>query len=234
MSVSSGKPELQPGPPLEPAGSRSQSSNGTGGGCLPFLSSMNQSRDSRNSIRQRRQQLSAEYRMAAALGACKQLVSLRRFLGAKRIALYLAADGELDPLPVLEQACAMGKQCYLPVLHPLGYKRLCFAAWRPGDALRPNRYNIAEPEWTPSALIKPWALDLVVVPLVAFDAAANRLGMGGGYYDRSFAWRRNRRYWNGPSLVGYGYELQKLSCISPRPWDIKMDLIVTENTLYMG
>ncbi|WP_456379745.1 5-formyltetrahydrofolate cyclo-ligase [Thiolapillus sp.] len=184
-------------------------------------------------MRARRQQLSAACRAAAAHAACRRLVSLRRFTAAKHIALYLAVDGELDPLPVLEQACAMGKQCYLPVLHPVGHRRLWFAAWQPGDALRANSYNILEPEWLPSTLIKPWALDLVVVPLVAFDHTGKRLGMGGGYYDRSFAWRKNRNHWNGPLLVGYGYELQKIRHISVQPWDVAMDAIVTESTLYM-
>jgi len=180
-----------------------------------------------------RQKLSAACRASAAHDACKRLLSLRRFPGAKHIAFYLAADGELDPLPVLERACAMGKQCYLPVLHPIGHKRLWFAAWRPGDPLRANRYNILEPRWLPSTLIKPWALDLVVVPLVAFDITGNRLGMGGGYYDRSFAWRKNRRCWKDPLLVGYGYELQKTRHVSVQPWDVAMDVIVTESALYM-
>ncbi len=160
-------------------------------------------------------------------------MSLPRFLAAERVAFYLTANGELDPLPALEQANAMGKQCYLPVLHPVGHKRLWFAAWKPGDALRMNRYDIAEPLWTASSLIKPWALDMVVVPLVAFDTTGGRMGMGGGYYDRSFAWRSQRRYWKGPLLVGYGYELQKIKHVSMQPWDVPMDVVVTENTLYM-
>lgn len=160
-------------------------------------------------------------------------MSLRRFLAAKRIALYLTADGELDPLPVLKQASAMGKQCYLPVLHPVGHRRLWFAGWKPGDDLRANRYNIPEPIWTPASLVKPWALDLVIVPLVAFDSNGGRMGMGGGYYDRSFAWRSRRRNWRGPLLVGYGYELQKIKHVSMQSWDVPMDAVITESTLYM-
>lgn len=199
-----------------------------------FRHPMNTSSHTRKTIRVRRQQLSVDYRSNAASDACKLLVSQRWFLAAKRIAFYFAADGELDPLPLLEQACAMGKQCYLPVLHPVGHRRLWFAAWKPGDALQVNRYNIPEPVWTASSLVKPWALSLVIAPLVAFDDKGHRLGMGGGYYDRSFAWRRNRRYWHGPMLIGYGYELQKVRHVSTQPWDVSMDIIVTESTLYMG
>jgi len=194
---------------------------------------MNPFLDTRKKMRLRRQQLSADYRFAAAQAACRQLTGMQRFRSAKRIALYLAANGELDTWPVLQQAHLLAKHCYLPILHPVGHNRLWFAKWKPGDPLRPNRYNILEPVWTPSSLIKPWALDLVVVPLVAFDSNANRLGMGGGYYDRSFAWRSKRQYWKGPLLVGYGYGLQRVKHISTQSWDVSMDVIVTENTLYM-
>ena len=188
----------------------------------------------RKQIRARRRELDPAYRQASAKAACRHLVSLKRFVNARRIALYLAADGELDPLPVLEKACAMGKQCYLPVLHPVRRQSLWFARWQPGDELRSNRYGIAEPMWKSQTLVKPWALDLVIVPLVAFDGKGNRMGMGGGYYDRSFAWRFHRRSWKGPMLVGYAYELQKLERIKASDWDVPMDAVVTESTLYMG
>ncbi len=188
----------------------------------------------RQHIRARRRELDPACRRAAAKAACKQLCSMNRFQNAQRVALYLAADGELDPLPVLERACAMGKQCYLPVLHPVREKSLWFVRWQPGDVLYPNRYGIAEPRWKPQALVKSWALDFVLVPLVAFDAEGNRMGMGGGYYDRSFAWRFRRHCWKGPSLVGYAYELQKQERIKPSVWDVPLDAVVTENTVYMG
>ncbi|BAO43091.1 5-formyltetrahydrofolate cyclo-ligase [Thiolapillus brandeum] len=195
---------------------------------------MNPSLDQRRRIRARRRKLDPAYRRAAATAACKQLLSLNRFQSARRVALYLAADGELDPLPVLRKACAMGKHCYLPVLHPVREQSLWFVRWQPGEALHPNRYGIAEPRWKPQGLVKPWALDLVLMPLVAFDEQGNRMGMGGGYYDRSFAWRFHRHFWKGPELVGYAYELQKLTRIRASKWDVPMDAIVTESTVYMG
>ncbi len=200
---------------------------------FPSSHIMNSSLDIRKKMRNRRRHLSEACRAQAAVHAARKAASLRRFIAAQRIAFYLAADGELDPLPLLELACAMGKRCYLPVLHPVGHRRLWFAAWKPSDDLRPNCYNIPEPVWTQSSLIKPWTLDIVITPLVAFDSKGNRMGMGGGYYDRSFAWRRNRRHWTGPLLIGYAYELQKTRRIHTRSWDIPMDAIVTENTLYM-
>lgn len=197
------------------------------------LSPMNHSLDTRKKIRQRRRCLSAAYSACAAGRAARRVASLRRFVTARTIALYLPADGELDTMPLLEHACSMGKRCYLPVLYPLDHKRLWFAPWKPGDVLKPNRYGIPEPIWTSATLIKPWALDLVITPLVAFDSKGNRMGMGGGYYDRSFAWRRKRRHWLGPMLVGYAYELQKIRRVHEQPWDVPMDAVVTENTLYI-
>lgn len=187
----------------------------------------------RSSIRQRRRQLSGSYRKQAARAAAMQAKRLPLFRQAHRIAFYRAADGELDPMPLLEEAISMGKRCYLPVLHPLGHQRLWFASWRPGEALHANHYGIPEPAWHSHTLIRPWAIDLVIMPLVAFDNEGNRMGMGAGYYDRTFAWRRHRRYWCRPLLAGYGYELQKIDRLEARPWDIPLDLIVTESRLYM-
>ncbi|WP_456373477.1 5-formyltetrahydrofolate cyclo-ligase [Thiolapillus sp.] len=189
---------------------------------------------SRQQMRASRRALDPACRLALAKAACRHLVSLNRFTNARRVALYLAADAELDPFPVLEKACLMGKQCYLPVLHPVREQSLWFARWQPGEALRPNRYGIAEPVWKPQTLVKPWALDLVLMPLVAFDSKGNRMGMGGGYYDRSFAWRFGRRFWKGPMLVGYAYELQKVKNIKVSDWDVPLDAIVTESAVYMG
>lgn len=191
-------------------------------------------RDIRTKIRKQRQQLSPACMRSAALDASLRCFSLPRFQSAKHIALYLAVNGELDPLPLLLRAHAMGKHCYLPVLHPVAHNRLWFARWQPGEELRANKFNIMEPVWKKDSLIEAWALNMVVVPLVAFDHTGGRLGMGGGYYDRSFSWRKHRQYWQGPFLAGYGYEFQQLKHVPRQPWDVSMDAIVTENTLYMG
>ncbi len=127
----------------------------------------------------------------------------------------------------------MGKQCYLPVLHPVARGRLWFARWQPGDVLHPNRYGIPEPSWKTHTLASAWALDMIILPLVAFDARCNRMGMGGGYYDRSLAWRLRRGIWKGPMLIGYAYEAQKLGQIHVAPWDVPLDAVVTESALYM-
>jgi len=96
--------------------------------------------------------------------------------------------------------------------------------------LEPNFYGIPEPR--PIELIDPRTLDLVLTPLVAFDGSGHRIGMGGGYYDRSFAFLRRRRYWRKPHLLGLAYELQKLPAIIPNDWDIPLDAVATEARIY--
>jgi 5-formyltetrahydrofolate cyclo-ligase len=151
-------------------------------------------------------------------------------LNSQRIAAYLAADGEIDPYPLVQALWALGKTIYLPVLVPFTRQKLWFARFNPSDKLVHNRFGIEEP--VRRRLIKPCALDLVLTPLVAFDGSGHRIGMGGGYYDRSFAFLRRRRYWRKPHLLGLAYELQKLPAIIPNDWDIPLDAVATEARIY--
>ena len=183
---------------------------------------------SRSELRARRRALDPALRSRFAMQAARLAKRQPFFLRAERIAFYLASDGELDPLPLLRSAVAMGKQCLLPVLHPLGHRRLWFARWKPGEPLRPNRYGIPEPRWERSGLLSPRAIDLVLMPLVAFDHRCHRMGMGAGYYDRTFAWRMRSPTWRGPSLVGYAYALQGVTAIDTQPWDVPLDAVITE------
>jgi 5-formyltetrahydrofolate cyclo-ligase len=77
-----------------------------------------------------------------------------------------------------------------------------------------------------------WTLDLMLVPLVGFDGACNRIGMGGGFYDRTLAYLRRRRHWRRPRLIGIAHECQRVDRIDPRPWDIPLDAVVTEQGVY--
>ena len=120
----------------------------------------------RKKIRKRRQALDQHYRHRSAISACKLLGQLNCFRNARNIAMYLPANGELDPLPVLQKATDMGKVCFLPVLQPLQQK-LWFAPWQAGDALGTNRFGIPEPKRLHGDLTPPWALDLVLTPMVA-------------------------------------------------------------------
>ena len=186
----------------------------------------------RNRLRERRRCLTPDQQQQAAARAQHHLRQETGLWSIRRMAFYLASDGELDPMPLVQWAWRRQLACYLPVLYPLRHNRLWFARWSPGDPLQPNRYGIPEPLWSASSLVKPWALDLVIMPLVAFSAEGARLGMGGGYYDRSFGWRLRRQHWRGPKLVGYAHEFQQVSGLEPRPWDVPLDLVVTDARVY--
>jgi len=155
------------------------------------------------------------------------------FKRSRHLAAYFAVKGEIDPWPIVETAHAMGKTLYMPVLVPGGGNRLWFSAWRPGDRLIRNRFGIPEPERATRNRIPLQALDLVLTPLVAFDRNGNRIGMGGGFYDRSFAYLKNRTIWRRPRLMGLAYEFQRETKLESAPWDVPLHAIATEQHLYL-
>jgi 5-formyltetrahydrofolate cyclo-ligase len=188
------------------------------------------SRRLRQSIRQQRRSLTRAETVDCAEQLAHRTARHALVLQSQRIAAYLAADGEIDPYPLMQSLWALGKTLYLPVLAPFSGQKLWFAEFNPSDELAFNRFGIPEP--VRRRLIKPCALDLVLTPLVAFDCSGHRIGMGGGYYDRSFSFLRRRRYWRKPRLLGLAYELQKQASIIPNDWDIPLDAVATEARIY--
>jgi 5-formyltetrahydrofolate cyclo-ligase len=186
----------------------------------------------RQHLRRLRAGLSARERVAAAEQAARHVAAHRRFRHAGRIAGYFGSKGELDPMPLLERAVRMHKECYLPVLHPFRAGRLWFCRWEPGDRLVPNRFDIPEPVVRKDRLVAARALDLIIVPLVAFDSACHRLGMGGGYYDRSLAFVNRLEHARRPFLLGFAHEIQHVDHLPTRPWDIRLDAVATQRRLY--
>ena len=184
----------------------------------------------RQTIRQQRKTLPYQEAAACAEQMAQQVCKHQLILRSQRIAAYLASDGEIDPLPLLEYLWSSGKQIYLPVLVPFSRQKLWFAGFNRNDMLERNRFGIPEP--VKRDLIKPCALDLVLTPLVAFDPAGHRVGMGGGFYDRTFAFLQRRQHWRKPRMFGLAYELQKQTCIEPNNWDVPLNAIATETRLY--
>ena len=186
----------------------------------------------RKQIRLKRRQLASRDRRACAKQLTRHLGRERLLLNSRHIAVYLPADGEIDTWPLIELLWSLGKTTYLPVLVPFSGQRLWFSAYARDDTLVTNRYGILEPERVHYRRIRIHALDLVMTPLVAFDTAGNRLGMGGGYYDCSFRFLKQRQYLRKPRLLGLAYEFQRTSRISPQPWDVPLDAIATDNGVY--
>ncbi len=156
-------------------------------------------------------------------------VTLRRI---ERVACYLPNDGEVDLTPLIERLALHGKACYLPVLDAQRPRRLWFAPYSPGDPLQANRFGIPEPIAAPRERVDARQLDLILMPLVAFDAMGYRLGMGAGYYDRTLAFLRRREHWRKPRLIGVAFELQRVERIASQAWDVPLDAIATESGLH--
>ena len=181
----------------------------------------------RKQLRQQRRQLTDRQQAHATEQLTSRLTRFPAFLYSKRIAFYLASDGEIDPTPLMAIAEAAGKSCYLPVLHPLQFNRLYFAQYQLGEALLPNRFGIPEPDLKHTRSVPAWSLDLILLPLVAFDGDGNRIGMGGGFYDRTLAFTQNTHR-PCPKLIGLAHSFQQVENIQAENWDIPLNLIVTE------
>jgi len=185
----------------------------------------------RQSIRLRRRQLGLGVRYRAAADLAAQVSASTVYQKCRYLALYLANDGELNCHHLMKQAWKDGKECYLPVLSPRhSAGPMMFARYHPGSRLVKNSYGILEPVNTQKRSAE--LLDLVIMPLVAFDKAGHRIGMGGGYYDRSFAFRQNVNNYSShylgqsPYLMGVAYRLQEVSSIKAESWDIKPDQVL--------
>ena len=182
----------------------------------------------RQQLRQRRRDLTAATRIAAAEALAGRILALPFLPRQGHVAGYWAMDGEIAlhrwqmQLPPQQTYC-------LPVLHG---KLLRFAPWKPGEPLRANRHGIPEPDVAEASLLRADQLDFAVVPLVAFDVRGHRLGMGGGWYDRSFAFRRTHAA--PPYLAGAAFSLQRVEAIAAEHWDVPLDAVCTESDTFPG
>ncbi len=183
----------------------------------------------RKRLRAQRAQLPASERIAAATALAATLEQLPEFLVDTRIAGYWAVRGEMPLLAAFASLRSRGQTYCLPILSDDGTLR--FAPWQPGATLATNRFGIPEPDVAQDRQFTAKDLDVVLVPLVGFDRRGNRLGSGGGWYDRSFAFLRDLARPAHPVLVGIGYHFQEVANLAPESWDIRMDFIATDHEL---
>lgn len=186
---------------------------------------------SRNHLRQQMRAQRRSVSKAAAEAASKKLadhvLGLPVLKGCQHVAMYCANDAEIDPAPLFEQLTALGKDCYLPVVDAQVSGHLMFVRHRLHEPVQHNRYKIPEPHVSHDRVFSPDKLDLVLMPLVAFDEQGGRLGMGKGYYDRTFAFTREGAL-SKPLLVGLGYAFQCVDAIGVESWDVPLFGVVTE------
>ncbi|MBC2690667.1 5-formyltetrahydrofolate cyclo-ligase [Pseudomonas kielensis] len=188
----------------------------------------------RRKLRQARRALTGSQQRQAAHGLYRQLAQHALFRRARHLSLYLPTDGEIDPRLLLRAAQRRGKATYLPVLSAWPRTKMVFQRIRPGEKLRPNRFRILEPRANPARQRKIWTLDLVLLPLVGFDQEGGRLGMGGGFYDRSLAYLARRQSWRKPTLLGLAHECQKVERLDQASWDVPLQGTVTDRQWYVA
>ena len=159
---------------------------------------------------------------------CAQTIRLLQTRNFRTVAAYLPSGNEIDLRSLILRLDAMGLRTVLPRIHRSLPGRMRFLHWRPGDRLVRNRYGIDEPVASAGAVWRR-EIDVVLLPLLAFDAQCNRLGMGAGYYDRYFAACRNRVRGLAPLLIGVAHSIQELPQLQRNPWDVALDAVITEN-----
>jgi 5-formyltetrahydrofolate cyclo-ligase len=186
----------------------------------------------RKKMRQRRRYLNDNMRNHLAMQFTQHFLHTPLFKTSKRIACYLPNDGEMDLQLIIEQIWRMNKTCYLPVLNQLNHRQLLFAQYNINTPLGKNKFGIPEPLIPPRDAFHALNLDLVLVPLVAFDGTGNRLGMGGGFYDRTLAFMSQRKVWLKPKIYGVAYEFQQVAALNKKAWDIPMHGVLTEIKQY--
>lgn len=183
-------------------------------------------------LRQRNRKLRAELDKVALEEAANdlfaQIIALPEYQQARKIAAYFAVNGEISLDPVIDHALAQGKKIYLP---NLDQKSLRFSPYFREQNMRINKFKLPEPDVGDDEMLQPNELDLVLAPLVVFDAKRNRIGMGGGFYDRSFEFRKQSEV--KPVLVGVAHELQKVDELVPHDWDVRLDKVVTDQSVYL-
>jgi len=178
--------------------------------------------------RKRRAELTLQQLEQACTALAHKIISLDVYRQAQRLAVYFAVNGEISLDPVIDHALAAGKQVYLP---NLDQQSLRFSPYFRQQKMRINKFRLPEPDVADEDMLQPAELDLVLAPLVVFDESRNRIGMGGGFYDRSFAMRKDEAV-TQPVLVGVAHDLQKVERIVPKEWDVRLDMVVTDQALY--
>lgn len=186
----------------------------------------------RQNIRQQRLLLTASQQEMHAKKALEHIENHPFFIQSQHMAFYVANQGEIDPEPLMKKALSLGKNCYLPILHPTLQNQLLFMPYHDNEKMIKNRYGILEPPFVSDNIIFPWCIDIIFTPLIAYDDKGNRLGAGKGYYDRTFAFLMDQQR-KSSKLIGMAHELQHVSSIKPEPWDIPLSAVLTENNFIL-
>lgn len=182
----------------------------------------------RQQVRLRRKALSQDQQHQAAQHGAARMMAFAPVVEAQTVAVFLSFDGELDTRPLIEGLWRAGKKVYLPVLHPFSPGHLLFLRYFPDSDLVLNQFNIHEPTLDVRHVLPLNKLDVLITPLVAFDSAGQRLGMGGGFYDRTLQnWREH-----GLLPVGYAHDCQHVNALPVEKWDVPLPAVITPGRIW--
>lgn len=190
--------------------------------------SMLQRQEIRQQVRHLRRAMTDEQQAQAAEQLAELALNYAPVTAARNIALFLSVDGELNTRPLIARLWHLKKAVYLPVLHPFSPGNLLFLRYSPDTPLLPNKLRIPEPPLDIRQLITLDQLNLMLVPLVAFDQHGQRLGMGGGFYDRTLQnWRQH-----GFLPVGLAHDCQQVDSLPVAEWDVPLPAVMTPSKLW--
>lgn len=182
----------------------------------------------RQMVRERRRALSPQAQLHYAQQATERALACPAVANAKRIALFLSFDGELNTRPLIDALWRNGQQVYLPVLHPFSRGNLLFLHYTTQSRMTRNVLNITEPRLDVRDVLPLDRLDTLIVPLVAFDTTGQRLGMGGGFYDRTLQnWQQH-----GFMPIGFAHDCQQVESLPVTSWDVPLPAVITPSRLW--
>jgi 5-formyltetrahydrofolate cyclo-ligase len=184
----------------------------------------------RRELRTARRSLSPSLRARHSQALVRHLRRSSLLWPAHRIACFWPNDGEIDLRSLFESLWRRDIQVLLPVIDG---QRLWFAPYTTSTPMRSNRFGIPEPALQRRDACPLLTIDVILMPLVAFDDLGNRVGMGGGYYDRTFANLRRCERLRGPLLIGTAFAFQRREQLCANTWDIPMHGVATEQGLNM-
>ena len=193
-----------------------------------MTSEMHQRKKIRKQIRQLRNSLSLQQQQLAAEKVLTSLLLHPKIQAAQHISLFISFDGEINTRPIIEALWQQKKSIYLPVLHPFSRGNLLFLRYTPQTPMLAHPFGLIEPKLNVNNVLPCKDLDVIITPMVAFDAEGNRLGMGGGYYDRTLKnWQRNETY-----PIGIAHDCQQAEKLPHESWDIPLPEIITPSKIW--
>lgn len=183
----------------------------------------------RTKIRSKREKLSPITIKQDSNLVYHQIINSHYLKNSTKIAIYLSCKGEIKTEQIIKWCWNNSKKIYLPVIDPVNKNNLLFIRYTKKTKLILNKFNIFEPKIENENIILPEDLDLIITPLVAFDSNCNRLGMGGGFYDRALApFKKSQK----PIAIGIAYDFQQINNLIVNSWDIPMQSVFTPKKIW--